>query len=345
LTLNVQRLIVTKKSGMVKAFQCTKNFEKLLKAFKAFKLLKAFVRSFLKKFSHLRVILMSATIEHNLYKSYFNQFGNFGDMNCLSVGVRRFPVSIKYAENIFEEMKENVRMLKLIQSSRQLADSTRLIKGLNDDISATVIKSQYTVVEEIICNIIPPGSGVLVFVSGMADIVELNEKFELRNASMLLNEEIDLLFKVFVIHSDIPLEEQEAAFLPVNSNEIKIILATNAAESSITIPDADYVICLGMCKSVRYNQHTHKKFLGTSWISQASAIQRAGRTGRVRPGFVYRLYSQDLYDKFSEHEEPEVRRTPMQDVILNLRSTFEKSHDFEGVKPILNQLIEPPGIL
>lgn len=52
-------------------------------------------------------------------------------------------------------------------------------------------------------------------------------------------------YKVFVIHSDIPFEEQEAAFLPVEPHEVKVVLATNAAESSITLPDVDCVICLG----------------------------------------------------------------------------------------------------
>merc|ERR1719498_203764 len=85
------------------------------------------------------------------------------------------------------------------------------------------------------------------------------------------------------IHSDIPFEDQLTAFQPVR-DAVKVVLATNAAESSITLPDVDHVICLGTHKQVRYNERHHQTQLINTWISKASATQRAGRTGRVRAG-------------------------------------------------------------
>jgi HrpA-like RNA helicase len=67
---------------------------------------------------------------------------------------------------------------------------------------------------------------------------------------------------------------------------------------------------------MRYYQANHCVQLVNTWISKASATQRAGRTGRVRPGTVYRLYSSSLYEKFDPHEKAEVFRQPLQDVIL-----------------------------
>ena len=89
---------------------------------------------------------------------------------------------------------------------------------------------------------------------------------------------------------------------------MKVILATNAAESSITLPDVDTVICLGTHKSMRYVPASHCVQLVNTWISKASATQRAGRTGRLRPGRVFRLYSRDLESRFDDHEQSEVKR-------------------------------------
>jgi HrpA-like RNA helicase len=124
----------------------------------------------------------------------------------------------------------------------------------------------------------------------------------------------------------------------------KVVVATNAAESSITLPDVDVVICLGTHKALRYDQASHKVQLVNTWISKASSTQRAGRTGRVRPGKVFRLYSKHLFAGMQDHEESEIHRTPLQDVILGLRSMLEASVGFTGVVPILKDLLEPPDM-
>ena len=77
------------------------------------------------------------------------------------------------------------------------------------------------------------------------------------------------------------------------------------------------------------------------WISKASATQRAGRTGRVRPGKVYRLYS---HNSFSKHEVAEVHRRPLQDVLLSMWVMLEDSAGFQGVRPFLQGLIEAPDM-
>lgn len=108
-------------------------------------------------------------------------------------------------------------------------------------------------------------------------------------------------------------------------------MATNAAESSITLSDVDCVICLGTNKKLKYSVDKHRAQLLNAWISKASATQRAGRTGRVRPGTVYRLYTQSLYQNiFYDHDSSEIRERPLQDVILNMRIMFETASQFQG---------------
>ena len=164
-----------------------------------------------------------------------------------------------------------------------------------------ILKDQLTLATALVKQIASEDSSVLIFVSGMADITELTEKIEKIRIRQLK-------LKVIAIHSDIPFEEQLRAFDPSKSREAKIIIATNAAESSLTLPDCDHVICLGTHKMLSYNDKHNTSQLMNCWISKASANQRAGRTGRMRPGTVYRLYSSALYNKLPEHELSEVHR-------------------------------------
>ena len=177
------------------------------------------------------------------------------------------------------------------------------------------------------------GTAVLIFVAGMKDILELAEEFSKSPH-----------YRVIVIHSDVPYEEQEEAFAKTRTDEVKIILATNAAESSVTLPDVDTVICLGTQKMIQYDAQRHQEMLCLSQISKASATQRAGRTGRVRPGTVYRLYSEETMQSFCDHDVPEVLRVPLQETILNLRVMLETSENFDGVVPILESMLNPPEI-
>lgn len=328
-------------------------------------------RRLLRRFKHLKLVLMSATIHTALYKEYFSHEEEYyGDMQCLSVGVRRFPLSIHYVEDLFggayieedsssggkkalkvgyesgpletgDGASSTFRKNKAVALPQAFTKNAENLKRLchaskgtaSETISATIAKEQYILAVALIKAIAVNGTGILVFVSGIADITELMEKLEITKK-----------FRLHAIHSDIPFDEQEEAFAPCGPNEVKIVLATNAAESSITLPDVDSVICLGTHKALRYHAGSHRVQLVNTWVSKASSTQRAGRTGRVRPGTVYRLYTADLFDKFCEHEEAEVNRQPLQDVILDLRSMLEDAKGFTGVVPILQELLEPPDM-
>jgi HrpA-like RNA helicase len=261
-----------------------------------------------------------------MYVCFFRYFRGYvsGRLECLSVGVRRFPVDIVYPKALLG-MHKNGR--KVASAIDQLAKNHKVMPH-------EITKMQYQLTHFIVTNLVKQGTGVLVFVSGINDIVELSEKFDGLAG-----------YSVYVIHSEIPFEEQEAAFLPTPPDVVKVILATNAAESSITLPDVDVVVCLGTHKALEYNAISHRVNLVNSWISKASATQRAGRTGRVRPGTVYRVYSEFLHNNFEEFDSSEIRRTPLHDIILNLRHMLEKSENFQGIKPVLEDLLEAPDLI
>jgi HrpA-like RNA helicase len=178
-----------------------------------------------------------------------------------------------------------------------------------------------------------PGSSVLIFVPGMMDIVSIAESIDKLYVP-------GVRFTSFPIHSDIPFEDQMSVFAPTEPDEIKIIIATNAAESSVTLPDVDHVICLGLCKQILYNQLSHRQILTPTWISKASATQRAGRTGRLRPGTCYRLYTrQNFQEHMAEFEPGEMLRIPLDSVILMLKEMLKE----EEIRDVLQDCIEPPN--
>jgi HrpA-like RNA helicase len=114
------------------------------------------------------------------------------------------------------------------------------------------------------------------------------------------------------------------------------------AESSVTLPELNTVICLGLAKQITYNEMSHRQMLEPVWISRASATQRAGRTGRIAPGTVIRLYSRECYHHHMLPFEPgELCRIPLDSVILTLKDMMGNE---ELVTNVLQDCIEPPNL-
>ncbi|XP_059451853.1 DExH-box ATP-dependent RNA helicase DExH1-like [Corylus avellana] len=121
---------------------------------------------------------------------------------------------------------------------------------------------------------------------------------------------------------------------------MKIVLATNIAESSITIDDVVYVIDSGKAKETSYDALNKLACLLPSWISKASAHQRRGRAGRVQPGICYRLYPKMIHDAMLQYQLPEILRTPLQELCLNI-----KSLQLGTVGSFLAKALQPPDAL
>ncbi len=267
----------------------------------------------------LRLIVMSATMATDKYEEYFNV-----SQPSTFVGARHFPIRELYSDDVVHALHLDQKILK---QAKELTKGTQC----GQELGMTLKKVQYEMTVQITKVVGLPGSSVLVFVSGMSDILELVERFEKLKG--------DYNYLTLPIHSGIPSDEQMLAFQPA-PEKIKVVIATNAAESSVTLPDIDHVICLGQAKLIQYNPGTHRSILTSCWISKASATQRAGRTGRVRPGTVYRLYARELYEQHMiDHDGGEIHRQPLDGVILGLKSMLN-----QAVVPILQDILEPPKV-
>ncbi|EXJ83739.1 hypothetical protein A1O1_07365 [Capronia coronata CBS 617.96] len=125
---------------------------------------------------------------------------------------------------------------------------------------------------------------------------------------------------ILPLYSQLPTSEQLKVFEPPPEESRLIVLATNVAETSLTIPGIRYVFDTGRSKERRYNLDTGVQSFEIDYISKASAQQRAGRAGRTGPGHCWRLYTSAVYEQyFPDHAEPEILRAPAESVVLQLK--------------------------
>ena len=160
----------------------------------------------------------------------------------------------------------------------------------------------------------PPGD-ILTFLTGQEEI-ETAQRLLIENAK-----HFERKMLVCPIFASMPGHQQMAAFRPAPPGIRKVILATNIAETSITIPGVRYVIDPGFVKQRQYFGKTGMEALAVVPCSQSSARQRMGRAGREAPGECYRLYPEDEFQKLPVESPPEILRTSLSSVILTMKAS------------------------
>ncbi|KFZ03081.1 hypothetical protein V502_11241, partial [Pseudogymnoascus sp. VKM F-4520 (FW-2644)] len=179
----------------------------------------------------------------------------------------------------------------------------------------------------------PMPGDILVFLSGQDEIESLLAR---------VTAQAEQLVKSFPrlectpLFGQLSIEKQQLAFArPLTKNARKCILATNIAETSITVPGVRYVIDTGKAKIKEYRPHLGLQSLLAKPISQSSAIQRRGRAGREAPGKVWRLYTEEQYNALSVVERPEILRADVVEAVLKMKA--------RGIEDIFSfPLLSPP---
>ena len=243
------------------------------------------IKELVQKRKDLKIIISSATLSTTKFQNYF-----FG-APITHVPGRRYPVDIYYTKSPEPDYIEAAVITALqihISQAEELFDENNL------------------------------GGDILIFLTGQEEI-ELAKKM-INNQIKKLRGKIPNCV-VLPIYAALPSEEQAKIFLPVSKGERKIILATNIAETSITINGIAYVIDSGFCKQMCYDPRTGLETLAITPISKANAKQRAGRAGRVRPGKCFRLYTSSSYEnELEEDNVPEIQRNNLISMILLMKS-------------------------
>lgn len=161
-----------------------------------------------------------------------------------------------------------------------------------------------------------PGD-VLCFLTGQEEIEDAKRILEHR-MKLLPNTVAD--FVVLTLYSAMPYEQQLLVFESLSKGQRKVILATNIAETSITVEGIKYVVDSGVVKAKYYNSKSGMEALTEVDISRAQATQRAGRAGRMTAGKCYRLYTGQAYESLQENTVPEIRRSSLTGVVLQMKS-------------------------
>ncbi|KAF3925907.1 hypothetical protein ABW20_dc0105178 [Dactylellina cionopaga] len=126
---------------------------------------------------------------------------------------------------------------------------------------------------------------------------------------------------VLPLYSLLPTSEQMKIWAPLKPNQRLCVLATNVAETSLTIPGISYVVDSGRVKNRNYDVTTGVQSFDVEWVSKASASQRSGRAGRTGPGQCYRLYSSAVFERdFDQFAKPEILRMPIEGVVLQMKA-------------------------
>ncbi|KAI1319375.1 hypothetical protein EDD11_004241 [Mortierella claussenii] len=187
----------------------------------------------------------------------------------------------------------------------------------------------------------PPTGAILCFLSGWEDMQEVNR--QLLNMSPLGIDYNDVnKYRIHMLHSTLPSISQQEVFEPLSDPGMrKIILATNIAETSITIQDVVHVVDSAKVKETNYDPTKRMTTLLPTWISASSLKQRAGRAGRVQEGQYYCMMSlqrRELLDAFSI---PEMLRSDLQEICLHIKSVDSSTK----IASVLAEAIQPPDQL
>ncbi|KAG0659288.1 putative ATP-dependent RNA helicase dhr2 [Rhodotorula mucilaginosa] len=210
----------------------------------------------------------------------------------------------------FSEFFDNAPVLYI--SGRQHKVAVKYTSTPQDDFLDSALKTVFQIHAKY-----PPGS-ILVFLPGQEEIESLAASIRayLPDLETTLPDKAQVT--VLPLYAKLPAVEQAKAFVSPAPNERKIILSTNIAETSVTIPGVRFVVDCGLAKEKRYHAGTGIDSLVVESISQSSAKQRAGRAGRETDGWCFRLYTECAYEQMEKRSQPEIQRVSLSFALLHL---------------------------
>ncbi|KAJ8755628.1 hypothetical protein K2173_022223 [Erythroxylum novogranatense] len=320
--------------------------------------------------SNLKVILMSATVDSGLFASYF------GNCPVLTAIGRAHPVTTYFLEDVYESINyvldsDSPASLRYQKSTidksgpvnNRRGKKNLVLSGWGDDsmlsedcVNPYYVSSNfesyteqtrknlkrlneefidYDLLEDLICYVDETceEGAILVFLPGASEIYTLVDR--LIASYRFGGPSCDW---VLPLHSSIASIDQKKVFMQPPKGIRKVIIATNIAETSITIDDVLYVIDCGKHKENRYDPRKKLSCMVEDWISQANARQRRGRAGRVKPGTCFCLYTRHRFEKLMRpYQVPEMLRMPLVELCLQIK-LLSLGH----IKPFLSKALEPP---
>jgi len=252
----------------------------------------------------LKLIITSATIATERFAEHFATAA--GPAPVIEVSGRTYPVEVRY-----RPLVEEADALDPDDIDDPAADAGEPPAG---PVPTGVVRDQTEAVVDAVRELAAEGPGdVLVFLSGEREIRDTADALEREVGEGALRHT-----EVLPLYGRLSAAEQHRVFSSHTGR--RVVLSTNVAETSLTVPGIRYVVDTGTARISRYSLRTKVQRLPIEPVSQASADQRAGRCGRVAEGICIRLYSEADYEARPRFTEPEVQRTNLASVILQMAS-------------------------
>ncbi|KAL5009094.1 hypothetical protein ScPMuIL_014675 [Solemya velum] len=334
-----------------------------------------YLRDLLPKRPDLKIILMSATLNVDLFSEYFYY------CPVLDIPGRAFPVDqfflediIEFTKFVIEENSPFARPLKDMNALRQAKYSegtssssteTCHVATKDENLSPKQLYERYSDYSKTTSRVLsvmdldkinfdlivellmwiaegnheyPKEGAILIFMPGFAEIQTL---FEMLQTHEMFGRKNRGSYRIIPLHSTLSSEDQHAVFARPPKDVRKIVISTNIAETSITIDDVVFVIDSGKMKEKSYDACKGMESLNVVWVSKANALQRKGRAGRVTSGICFHLFTSHRYNYHLQPQPvPGIRRVPLEQIVLRIKMLdILKSNDAEQV---LNNLPEPP---
>ncbi|ORY08572.1 P-loop containing nucleoside triphosphate hydrolase protein [Clohesyomyces aquaticus] len=280
------------------------------------------LRDILRRRKDLRVILMSATLDADIFEAYFRDVGPVGR---IEIAGRTYPVDDYYLDDI-------VRVVGFGGMKDDDLDDEEDGKALGSALRSIGMKINYDLIAETVhyLDVAQLGSvegGILIFLPGTMEIDRTIQA--LRQFPNL---------HPLPLHASLTPADQKRVFPPAPPGKRKVIAATNVAETSITIEDIIAVIDTGRVKETSFDPQNNMVRLAETWASRAACKQRRGRAGRVRAGQCYKLYTRNAEAKMMERPDPEIRRVPLEQLCLSV-----KAMGVQDVSAFLAGALTPPA--
>ncbi|KAL0581083.1 putative ATP-dependent RNA helicase ucp12 [Marasmius crinis-equi] len=291
------------------------------------------LKELLKQHPNLKVILMSATVNHETFIKYFN------GAPLLTIPGFAHPVTDRYLEDIIPKLDYAPAGAGHKHVKDDSEKEALQAKGLDEQSASTITRVSrseridYQLIAALVRYIMSSErtkGGVLIFLPGVQEIRQCIDTLK----SVVSSAEAQLL----PLHANLSSEEQMKVF--TKTSGWKLIAATNVAETSITIDDVLYVIDSGKVKETQYDHEANLTKLVETWVTRAAAKQRRGRAGRTQPGTCYKLYTRVREEKMGKFPVPEILRVPLESISLSVKVMRED----EDVKLYLMQAIDPPPV-
>ncbi|KAM0753259.1 P-loop containing nucleoside triphosphate hydrolase protein [Meredithblackwellia eburnea MCA 4105] len=302
----------------------------------------------------IKVILMSATIDPKLFTNYFADPNSGRLAPVVEVPGRSFPVDKHFLDATIHSLRSiglrpnqggwvfgEKSVIEYLQ--RELVPRIEIDPRTGKPIGEIdTLDMPYPLIALIIAWVLSKSNEghVLVFLPGWEEIQAVRNILQDRSRYPLLDINFnDRMYEIHVLHSTIPIAEQQAVFEPPPEGVRRIVLSTNIAETSVTIPDVVYVVDSAKCKEKRYDPERRLSQLVSSWTGTSNVLQRAGRAGRHRPGEYYGIVSDARFKAMDIHQTVEMLRTDLANTCMHITGLQLPGLSVEDV---LTATIQPP---